>query len=69
VQAIQGGNRDFSAIEAQATKNLTQRDWKVDYISVRSPSTLAVAKTEDRDLIVLGAARYGTTRLIDNIEF
>ncbi len=68
-QAIQGGERDFAAVEAQASQILTQRGWAVDYISVRSASTLAPATTQDHNLVVLGAARHGKTRLIDNIEF
>ncbi|MGZ8251560.1 MAG: pantoate--beta-alanine ligase, partial [Methylophilaceae bacterium] len=69
VTAIQGGNRDFSAIESQTTQYLTQMGWIVDYISVRSAITLAPATTNDNHLVVLGAARQGRTRLIDNIEF
>jgi len=69
VTAIQGGNRDFSAIEAQTTQYLTQMGWIVDYISVRSAITLAPAMASDRQLIVLGAAKQDRTRLIDNIEF
>lgn len=69
VQAIQGGERDFAAVEAQASQSLTPHGWAVDYISVRSSLTLAPAKAEDHNLIVLGAARHGKTKLIDNIEF
>ena len=69
VQKIQGGEQDFSAIETQALQSLTQRGWAVDYISVRSSLTLTPAAAEDRNLVVLGAAWQGLTRLIDNIEF
>ncbi len=69
VEAIQAGNQDFSAIEAQTSQFLTQLGWIVDYISVRSASTLLPATKTDRQLVVLGAARQGSTRLIDNIEF
>jgi pantoate--beta-alanine ligase len=69
VQSAQRGNRDFAAIEAQTTQYLTQLGWIVDYISVRSALTLAPATAEDHKLVVLGAARQGRTRLIDNIEF
>jgi len=69
VEAIQAGNQDFSAIEAQTSQFLTQLGWIVDYISVRSASTLLPATKADRRLLVLGAARQGSTRLIDNIEF
>ncbi len=69
VQKIQGGERDFSAIETQALQSLTQRGWAVDYVSVMSASTLTPATAEDHNLVVLGAAWQGLTRLIDNIEF
>ncbi|HLD08717.1 MAG TPA: pantoate--beta-alanine ligase [Methylophilaceae bacterium] len=69
VQAIQGGERNFAAVGAQASQSLTQRGWAVDYISVRSASTLAPATLQDHNLVVLGAARQGQIRLIDNIEF
>lgn len=69
VQAAQGGRRDFGAIEAQTAQYLTQLGWIVDYISVRSAATLLPPEPDERALVVLGAARLGKTRLIDNIEF
>lgn len=69
VDAIKQGNTDFKALEARSTECLTQLGWIVDYISVRSVQTLLPATQNDNKLVVLGAARQGTTRLIDNIEF
>lgn len=69
VQAVKNGQHDFAEIEENANHYLTQLGWIVDYISVRSALTLASASTEDAQLVVLGAARQGRTRLIDNIEF
>lgn len=69
VQAAKGGRRDFHAIEAQTAQYLTQLGWIVDYISVRSANTLLVPEPDELALVVLGAARLGKTRLIDNIEF
>lgn len=69
VQAAQRGRRDFTAIQAQTEQYLTQLGWIVDYIEVRSASTLLAPQAEERQLVVLGAARLGKTRLIDNIEF
>lgn len=68
-KTIKDGERDFAEVEAQTSQTLTQRGWAVDYISVRSSVSLAPAAAEDHNLVMLGAARYGTTRLIDNIEF
>jgi pantoate--beta-alanine ligase len=69
VQAAGQGRRDFPALEAQTTQYLTQLGWIVDYIAVRGASTLLAPEPDERRLVVLGAARLGTTRLIDNIEF
>lgn len=68
VEAIQKGNQDYAAIEQQTTQFLTQLGWIVDYISIRSTQTLLAPSAKDHSLVVLGAARLGSTRLIDNIE-
>jgi pantoate--beta-alanine ligase len=67
--SIEQGQREFSTLEQAATTNLNARGWQVDYISVRSALTLAVARAQDQQLIVMAAARLGETRLIDNVEF
>jgi pantoate--beta-alanine ligase len=69
VDAVKKGGTDFGTLEAQTTQFLTQLGWVVDYISIRSAETLLPATSADLKLIVLGAARQGSTRLIDNIEF
>lgn len=69
VQAAKGGRRDFDAIETQTAQYLTQLGWIVDYISVRSATTLLTPVPDEQSLVVLGAAHLGKTRLIDNIEF
>ena len=58
---------DFAAIEAQALAMLAQRGWKPDYMTVRRRTDL-LAPAADEALVVLGAAKLGTTRLIDNVE-
>ncbi len=69
VHAAQQGRQDFPEIESQTMQFLTQLGWIVDYISIRNAMTLTIATKADRNLVVLGAARLGKTRLIDNIEF
>jgi len=69
VDAVKQGRTDFAALETQTTQFLTHAGWSVDYISIRSADTLMPATSADLKLVVLGAARQGTTRLIDNIEF
>ena len=63
------GMPDIAAIEAEAEKQLQQNQWQTDYIAVRKQSDLQSPRLSDRELVVLAAARLGTTRLIDNVEF
>ncbi len=71
-EAIVSGRRDYANLEAAARAELAGRGWKVDYIAVRHGLGLRIPHPEGFDhpnlLIVLGAARLGTTRLIDNVD-
>lgn len=69
VSAIKQGNTDFSGLAQTAMQMLNDKGWLVDYISVRSANTLALATKDDSNLVVLGAAKLGNVRLIDNIDF
>lgn len=69
VKNVQAGQKEYAAAEAMAVAALEQSGWDVDYVSVRSASTLLPALPVEHDLVVLGAARLGRTRLIDNLEF
>ena len=69
---LRAGETDVPAIEHDAQCELAAAGWKVDYVSVRrqmdlkAPSIEQVAAGEP--LVVLAAAKLGTTRLIDNLE-
>ena len=65
LQAVAGG----SLRPAQAMRRLAAAGWKPDYIEVRRRADLARPRRGERALVVLGAARLGATRLIDNLEF
>ena len=67
-QEIETGNRNFKKLQDTARETLVSRGWNVDYITLRQGDTLAPVQVNDRDQIVLGAAKLGTTRLIDNLE-
>ncbi|KMZ12418.1 Pantoate-beta-alanine ligase [Candidatus Burkholderia humilis] len=69
-EAVLAGNRDIAALERDAMNVLTDRGWKPYYISVRKRSNLIAPSTDEADapLVVLAAAKLGTTRLIDNLE-
>ena len=53
----------------EALDQLRAAGWKPDYLEVRRRQDLAVANASDRERVVLAAARLGTTRLIDNLEY
>ena len=63
----------LQAAEREALDALHARGWSPDYLVVRRRVDLAVPDSDDlaqpESLVALGAARLGTTRLIDNVEF
>ncbi len=70
-QAVQAqGLARREMLEEQAMVALAARGWTPDYLSVRRRSDLLPPDSADAGtpLVVLGAARLGTTRLIDNLE-
>ena len=72
IAALKVGEHNIAAIEQHAMRTLAERGWQPDYMSVRRRADLQPPQPEDFThedrLVVLGAARLGTTRLIDNIE-
>ncbi len=65
--ALRAGEQDIAALEAQAMGTLSQRGWKPDYMVARRRSDLQAPRAGDA-LVVLGAAKLGSTRLIDNLD-
>src|SRR5690606_2234380 len=69
---VRNGHLDIFELERQAMADLAQRGWKPDYISIRKQSNLQPPSAGDmatgEKLVVLAAAKLGTTRLIDNLE-
>jgi pantoate--beta-alanine ligase len=66
--AMLQGERDVERLQKQAVETLTARGWSVDYVAVRNRSDLQAASQSQRELVILAAARLGSTRLLDNIE-
>lgn len=64
----QGRRANFSSLEKAAALNLQRHGWQVDYVAIRAASNLQAASADDTDLVVLAAAKLGTTRLIDNLS-
>ncbi len=66
--ALLAGERDFARIEQQAMTALRDSGWSPNYVAVRNKVDLQCAAAHDSELVVLGAALLGSTRLIDNLE-
>jgi pantoate--beta-alanine ligase len=67
--ALISGNKNFSALESQATQLLLREGFDaVDYVSICDSMTLQNAKLSDSNLVILATARLGSTRLLDNLE-
>jgi pantoate--beta-alanine ligase len=64
---VRSGRADWQNIERTAFESLATRGWQPDYVAIRQRSDLR-APVESQQLVVLGAARLGNTRLIDNLE-
>lgn len=58
-----------SVIEADATAALQAAGFQMDYAVLRLPDLSEPADANDGTRVALIAARIGTTRLIDNLEF
>jgi pantoate--beta-alanine ligase len=69
VAALKSGTRDYAAIEAAGRAALDGVGFRTDYFAVRDARTLAPARPDTRQFVVLTASRLGKARLIDNIQF
>ncbi len=72
-QATRTSSAPLTELEAKAMQSLREQGWEPDYLTVRRRQSLqapadAHARVEE-PLVALGAARLGSTRLIDNLEF
>lgn len=69
--AISAPSTELSALESAAMQALAAQGWKPDYLTVRRRDDLLPPQAGDGvgNLVALGAARLGNTRLIDNLEF
>jgi pantoate--beta-alanine ligase len=70
IAQAQAGRTDYAALEADAMQALAARGWKPDYLTIRRQADLQPPLPGDvpTALVALGAAKLGTTRLIDNLE-
>ena len=71
-ERLSGGETDWAGLEREAASRLASRGWAVDYIAVRRQRDLLAPQGDEvsdgEPLVILAAARLGSTRLIDNLE-
>ena len=68
IEAVRAGSRDLAALEREAVLELQASGWLPDYVALRKKLDLQLPSAHDSGLVVLAAARLGSTRLIDNLE-
>jgi pantoate--beta-alanine ligase len=65
---VRNGARNYPELEARAMNTLNINGWAPDYVALRKKLDLQCPSAHDSGLVVLAAARLGSTRLIDNLE-
>lgn len=68
-ERLVAGSDDFAGLEADASAMLQQKGFGPDYVAIRRADDLLEPLPGETNLVVLGAARLGKARLIDNIDF
>jgi len=63
---LSSGQRDYAALEAGARSQLEDLGLEPEYVSIRRAETLEIPDRDCDELVVLGAARLGDVRLVDN---
>lgn len=66
--ALSNGGQDHEQLLADGKKQLEAAGLRPDYLEIRQAVSLRPATAGDQDLVVLGAAFLGKTRLIDNLH-
>lgn len=64
---LRAGQTDHAALVREGNARLDAAGFTPDYLEIRHPLTLQSATPTDRQLVIVVAARLGTTRLIDNL--
>lgn len=67
--AILEDQKSYLDIEQQALQSLKNIGFAPDYFTICCSHNLTPATQQDKDIVILAAAKLGTTRLIDNIYF
>ena len=64
---LQAGKRNFADLEQHAMDALSAVGFEPEYIGIRRAENLESPDRDTDEIVVLGAARLGNARLIDNI--
>lgn len=67
-EALRAGQKTFTGIETGQVRTLEAQGFSVDYFAIRSAVDLAIPTPQEKELVVLAAARIAEVRLIDNIR-
>lgn len=67
-RAVGDGDREFGKLCDRAVAALWEEGFRPDYFEIRRASDLADVGPEDKDLVIVAAARLGKARLIDNVR-
>lgn len=67
---IEENHNDFATLEQEAMAQLAARGWQPQYITIRKQADLQALAAHETNapLVIVAAAKLGTTRLIDNLE-
>lgn len=66
-QALKAGQTDLDAILQRGRDHLSSQGFEVDYLEARTPELKPVHDFK-QDMVILAAAKLGSTRLIDNLH-
>ncbi len=66
--AVRTGHGDYRALERQAMEALAAAGFNPEYVEIRHADSLRPVESGERNCVVLGAARLGVARLIDNVR-
>jgi pantoate--beta-alanine ligase len=67
-EALRAGTGSVAEIERYSLETLKESGWRPDYVAVRDQTGLQSPQLNAGKLVILGAAKLGSTRLIDNVE-
>jgi len=65
---IDAGARNYEGLQRQGLESLAAAGFAPEYLVIRQAADLGPIREGTRDLVILAAARLGSTRLIDNLR-